>query len=534
MLKRILDLLGWLGVALVLAAVALSLLRPDTAALYRGLAIGGLAATLLYLLGQWREIARAFSRRQARYGTLAGASVLVVLAILVAVNYLGVRQSRQWDFTAVGQFTLSDQTRRILEDLDSPVQIRVFARQDEFQRFRDRLDGYERASPHVSVEYIDADRRPAIVRQYDVTTYGTIVFEHGDRVERTTSTGEQELTNTLLRAVRGEQQKVYFVQGHGEKDPASAEREGYNAIAAALRHDNYEIESLVLAQTADVPADAAVVVVAGPQTDYLPGEVELLRAYLSRGGKALVMLDPPEAADRLNLSNLTALLEEWAIEVGNNVVVDVSGLGQILGTDASVPVAATYPSHPITERFGLLTAYPFARSVTPIPGGVASRFAQTVVESSPRSWAETNIRQLMTTGEVALDEAQGDRPGPVSIAAAVSAPAPEAPAAAQQATNGDGTGTPEPSTPETRLVVVGDSDFAANYALGIQGNRDLFLNMVSWLAEHEEMIAIRPREPEDRRITMTAAAERMVFWFSIVIVPGLILLAGVHTWWRRR
>jgi ABC-type uncharacterized transport system involved in gliding motility auxiliary subunit len=533
MLKKIFDLFGWLGVALVLSAVALRFLRPEMDSLSRGLAIGGLVVTLLYLLGQWREIARAFAGRQARYGTLAGASVLVVLAILVAVNYLGVRQSRQWDFTAGGQFTLSDQTRRILQELDAPVQIRVFAREDDFQRFRDRLDGYERASPHVIVEYIDADRRPAIVRQYDVTSYGTIVFEHGERIERTTSTGEQELTNALLRTVRGEQQKVYFIEGHGEKDPTSAERDGYNAIAAALRNDNYEIDRLVLAQATEVPPDAAVVVVAGPQTDYLPGEVEMLRGYLDRGGKALFLLDPPEAADRPHLPNLTALLQEWAIEVGNNVVVDVSGLGQLLGTDASVPVAATYPSHPITERFGLLTAYPFARSVTPVPGGVENRFAQTVVETGPRSWAETNIRQLMTTGEVALDEAQGDQPGPVSIAAAVSAAAPDPPPPPQPEETENGSGASR-QTPETRVVAVGDSDFAANYALGIQGNRDLFLNMVSWLAQHEEMIAIRPREPEDRRITMTADQERRVFWLSIVIIPGLILIAGVHAWWRRR
>ena len=130
MLKRALGLLGWLGVALVLAAVAISQLRPEWQ-WYRQLAIGGLVCTLLYVLSQWREIAREFSGRQARFGTLATASVLVVLGILAAINYLAARNNKRWDLTAGGQYTLSDQTKKMLHSLDKPVRVTVFAREGE-------------------------------------------------------------------------------------------------------------------------------------------------------------------------------------------------------------------------------------------------------------------------------------------------------------------------------------------------------------------------------------------------------------------
>ena len=173
MLKRILGLLGWLGVALVFAAVAIRFLKPEWQ-WYTNLALGGLVCTLLYMMSQWRDVARSFSGREARFGTVAVVSALVALAILVAVNYLGMRHNKRWDLTAAKQFTLSDQTRKSLEGLQKPVSIKVFAQNNEFQRFRERLDEYQYASKQVSTEYIDAIKQPSRAQQYQVQTLGTV------------------------------------------------------------------------------------------------------------------------------------------------------------------------------------------------------------------------------------------------------------------------------------------------------------------------------------------------------------------------
>ena len=540
MLKRILGLLGWLGVALVLAALAIRILKsgdPEWQRWATGLALTGLVCTLLYMLSQWRDIARSFSGRGARFGSLATASVLVVLAILVAINYLGLRRNKRWDLTAAKQYSLSEQTRSVLRSLERPVSIKVFAESNDFARFRDRLDEYQYTSKQVSVEYIDAIKDPRRANQYNVQSLGTVVIEYDGRTERVTSDGEQEITNGLIKVVQGKQNKVYFVQGHGEKNTEGSDRGSYSTIAAALGSDNYAVDKLVLVQQKEVPADATVLVVAGPKTDFLAPEIEMVKAYLARGGKVLFMLDPPDRADSAPLAGITSLLKDWAIEVGNNIVVDVSGIGQLFGTNESVPVAAKYNPHTITANFNLMTAYPLARSVSPATGETGGKFAQALVETSANSWAETDLKTLMTSGKVERNLEAGDKAGPVSLAAAVSSPATAAPPA-DGAKQGDGAGAagkPEDAPkPETRIVVFGDSDFAANGYLGIPGNRDLFLNTVNWLAQQENLIAIRPKDPEDRRVTLTAGTENLIFWLSVVIIPGVILLAGVQTWWRRR
>ena len=261
---------------------------------------------------------------------------------------------------------------------------------------------------------------------------------------------------------------IYFLEGHGEKDIRSG-GDGYSSISGAVAEDDFRVDSLVIAEQNAVPDDATIVVVAGPQTDLPQNEVEALAAYLDGGGRLLVLVDPPVDRETPAPDRLIALLREWDIEPGNNVVVDASGLGQSIALDASAPVAATYPSHPITDRFELLTAYPLAQAVNPAGQNISNRVARSFIETSTRSWAEADLDEL-ASGEVTLDEEAGDRRGPVTIGMAVSTPAPSA----------DGANA---TSVETRLVVIGDSDFVTNNVVGTQGNRDMFLNIINWLAQ---------------------------------------------------
>ena len=477
MLTKITNIIGWIGFAAVLVAVGIRFGYPakDQYATY--FAYAGLVCLLIYILGQWRDIVKMFSRRQARYGTLTGVSVLVVLAILVAINYIGAKQNKRWDLTANKQFSLSDQTRTVLQKLDSPLTVTVFAKETEFAPFKDKLKEYEYASSKVTTDYVDPDKKPTIASQNKIEAYNTILFKYKDRSERVTSDNEQDITTAIIKVVQGTTKKVYFTSGHGEKDTASSDRDGYKAIGDALSRENYTVDKLVLAQVGSVPDDAAVVIVAGPKTDFFPNEITAFKNYLGKQGKLLLELDPPERADSTPLTHLIALAHDWGMDVGNDIVVDVSGMGQLIGTDVSVPVAANYPAHPITQRFRLLTAFPAARSVTPVAGGVNGHTAQGFVETSPRSWAEADLKGMLTSGKVSFNAASGDKQGPITLAAAVSA-AGTAPAGAAA----------DAPKPETRVVVFGDADFVTNSNLGIQGNKDLFMNTVGWLSQQENLI----------------------------------------------
>ncbi len=527
-MKRVLGILGWLGVGLVLAAVIIRFTKPELETWSRGLALAGLVTTALYALSQWRDIGRSFQGRNVRYGSVAVGSVLTFLGILVGINWIGAREHKRWDLTVANQFSISDQTKKILTELKKPVTVHVFydRQSTPLAELKDRFGEYQYLSQQITTQYVEANADPVAARQYNIQAVPTVVLEYDGRTERTNSTDEQGLTNALKKVIEGQSKKIYFVQGHGEHstDDASG-RPGYGGLAAALKNDNFDVAKVTLAQEGKVPDDASALVVAGPKTDYLAGEVDLLRGYLRRGGKLLLLIDPPDKPDAPPVTNLVAFAKEWDVELGNNVIVDTSGLGQLIGANEAVPIAMPVQggSHPITRDFQVMTAFPLARSATPIEGGVNGKNAQKLLETSPRSWAETDLKGLFESKGVKLDLDKGDKAGPISIAAAVSAPADAGVAGA----------APDAKS-EARLVVVGDSDFASNGAINSAGNRDLALNMANWLAQQEDMIAIRPKDPADRRITLTQDQSERMFWLSIFVIPGLLFANAVRVWWKRR
>ena len=476
-------------------------------------AAAAMAWVLLYVAIERATLVRSLRRRRTTFSAAASLSVVAALFILLAVNFLAIRRDMTWDLTTQQVFKLSEQTRKGLDRLTSPIQAYVVAKPDGFGRFREILTAYEQASPNIRVEYVDADRHPARVKEWGVINYGTVVFEQNGRRLRVMLNREQELTNALIRLTTRRDLKAYFTQGHGERGLIRETRANFTSALSVLERDNYKVESLVLAQATTVPADASLLIVAGPSADFLAFETELLQEYLRRGGKALFLLDPVVGSDMRHLPVLESALAEWGISLGHDVVIDTTDSRRLPGADASVPVIVTYPSHEATRDFSLVTAYPLAQSVRIIAGSTTTgRRTSDVVRTSDRSWSISSVDRVVKGREPVFDE-RIDRRGPLTLAVSV----------AQKVSEGG----------ETRLIVVGDSDFAANAMVGIQGNADMFVNMTNWLTEQGDLISVRPRGEGDQRITLTAVQFRGLHWFSVVVVPALIVVSGVGVWWRR-
>jgi len=203
-------------------------------------------------------------------------------------------------------------------------------------------------------------------------------------------------------------------------------------------------------------------------------------------------------------------------------------MGQLFGFSEPAPLALEYPWHPITMDFRLPTPYGGARSVEAGKGTVEGVSAQNLVRTSAQSWAESD---LTLKGPIKY-EAGKDRMGPVSLAAVATVKAtPPLPAASPTPVP---TAGEQPKAPEGRVVAVGDADFAANALLGFQGNQDFFLNTVAWLAEDADLISIRPKEPENQALFLSRQVQQNVAWLALVLLPGLFVVLGVVTWWRRR
>jgi len=490
----------------------------------------GAALMLIHLVLRWESVVKAVGGRQLRHGGNSAVLILVVLGILAGVNYIAYRRPLKKDFTKGQRYSLSDQTKKVVGGLEEEIRILYFQRAAELAGGDERIKQYQALSPHVKAEFVDPFAKPARAREYDVKgPWPIIVVERGARRERAASDSEQDLTNAVVKVTREGQKTVCFVEGEGERDIDDGSDLGYTGAREALTKSQYVTKKVVLARERSVPADCAVLVVAGPQADLLPQVVEVIRAYVAVGGKALVMAEPPL---KKATPNVDGMLEGWNLEPGDDVVVDVSGVGQIFGAGELTPMAVDYPYHEITRGFRVMTAFHEARSLQAGAGSSPGAAAQNLVRTSEASWSETD---LSLKAPVQPDDK--DKKGPIALGAVATVPVTTPPSplpSPEPSPSPEASPEATPPAREGRVVAFGDADFASNALLGFQGNRDFFLNVVAWLAEDADLISIRPREPEDQRMFLTQTQQQGIAFVALLLLPGLFVALGVWTWWKRR
>ena len=478
-----------------------------------------------------RTLRQAFNWRTLKYGSHASLFTVIVLAVVCLLYSLAVQHNRRFDITQAKRFTLAEQSVKLLQGLQYPIKVIGFYSLAERDRetYTDLVKQYTQHTDKLSYEVIDPDRQPAVAKQYDITAYNTVVVEGNGKKEKISRIEEATLTNAILKVTRNTKKVVYFVTGHGEPALTDSDRTGYSVAKQALEDQNYTVQELVLARQAQVPDDAAVVIVAGPRRDLLESETEALSTFLGRGGHLFVMLDPETVPD------LVTFVKRYGIEVGNDVVIETNPLGRLVGGDYLMPVVMTYERHAISKELGnVMTMFPVVRSVQvakELPQGIT---AQGLAMTSTESWAETDLKALHE-GQTAFDP-ESDRRGPISIAAVATISVDKPGTSASTSESSEQPDQEKSATPRAaRLVVFGDSEFANNNLFPVQGNGNLFLNTVSWLAEEEDLIAIRPRKGGGSGpVMLTAAQAPLIFWLPVVLLPLGVLGSGAVVFLRRK
>lgn len=456
--------------------------------------------------------------RRAKMGLGAIAYLLIGVAILVVVNLISYKLPTKlgsfqtdwrWDMTESKRFSLAPQTLKILGSLNKEVVIRYFDRKNNLAgSAKDLLDQFPAASRNVSIELVELDREPAKAGKFNVKEYGTVVVTAGDKNEHAKGAKEQDIANAIVKVLKGEAKNIYFLQGHGERDIADTERRGYSAAKKALEDANYNVKPLsLLAEKPEIPADATIVVIAGASKEFLQPEIDALKAYMVKGGKVLVLITPTTPA------TLVKLLAEFGADVSNALVVDVSGIGRLFGTDELMPLSVAYESHAITkEMANVATLYPLAGRVNTSVGFQPGADFRIIAKTPSQSWATTDVKSK----QVSFQKGR-DIEGPLGVVGAGTFKDPTIVDAA-----------------EGRLVVFASPDVISNAILGFNGNRDLFLNSIAWLSADEDLISIRPKDPEDRRVDLTPGQLDMIFYMSVIVLPLGIVFAGFFVWWKRR
>lgn len=526
------DALAPVGFLALLAPFVLGARLPGRPNYY---VVAGLALVIAHVVLRWELIERVVGRRQLRHGGNTVALSLAVLGILGVTNWILNRHVNRWDLTKEKRFGLSEQTLKVLAGLKEDIRMVYFENPqgleapEERRQAQDRLREYQAHSSRLKVEFNNPLKDPALARRMEITAVPTLVLERGEKRERINSSNEQDITNALIKVTRTEKKTVCFIKGEGEHDAEESSARGMSEVRRALESSSYQVATISLMGDPKELDPCAATVLAGPERDLLPESADRLRQFVKRGGKAFVMVEP---AFKGPLPNLDALLKEWGADLGNDILLQVSGLqltprGLEPVADERVAVNR-FPPHEITKDMaGLGAIFRSVRSVQASAQHVTGVSVQNFLESSKDSWADSDLTLKASNPE------KGRRgPVPFGVVATIQSALPAAtPAPSPSPTVGE-----KKPEPEARVAIVGDSDFATNSVVGHLGNRDLFLNVVSWLVKDADLISVRPKEEGDQRLTLVprSGSFTLVVATALLGLPGLFIVAGIVVWLRRR
>jgi ABC-type uncharacterized transport system involved in gliding motility auxiliary subunit len=507
---------GWLGLAVLLVALVVWN-ATGVRQWYTNALLGAAALALVdWVVFASPLVLGRFSPRQLAAEANASVFIIAAIGIVVLLNYVANRRHYEWDLTKNKRYTLSNFTKGILKKVDQKVEVTAFyPRAGTFagmrQQATDLLNQYESVNDRIDVKFVDPLFDRATATRKGIKTAPVILFETAGKREEATEATEKEVTAAFLKLQSGQKKKIYFLQGHGELDPDEFQQEAsIGTVKQTLTDQQHDVQKLtLLGKTKSVPADAAVLVIPGPKYPLRPEETKAVQDYLSKGGHVLLLVGPksPTFAD---------LLGPWGVKVGNDRVVDlVNAIGSV-----STPAIGAYESHDITKDLArTATAYPSARSVTPITPAPAGVNVTPLMKTSSNSWAETNLK-----AQPNLDSK--DTPGPITLGVAVtkdlSGPAPTGNTASGK------TGK------MARLVVIGSADMAANdFTQLLPGNGYLVANAINWLAEEEALVNIPPKEETAQNVTLTDPQKRVIST-TVYALPLAAMLLGLFVWWKRR
>jgi ABC-type uncharacterized transport system involved in gliding motility auxiliary subunit len=423
--------------------------------------------------------------------------------------FLSTRYEVSFDWTAAKRHTLSAASVAVLDAMKDPITVTAFAREGtpEDKAIRDRIsflvDRYRRVKHDIHLEFVNPDRAPDQVRNLGIRLNGELVVSYQGRDQHVEQHTEQAMTNALQSLARATQRWVVYLKGHGERDLLGQANRDLGTFGDQLRKRGFKVQPLELARTGAIPDNTSVLVVAGPQVDLLPAEVNAVIDYVKRGGNLLLMLDPGE------IHGLQPLLQQLGVSFEPGTIVDPTT--QRLGIqEPTMALVLHYPDFPATAHFDYVTLFPLAAGLkVEAPKGYK---AAKILNTSDSAWSETGALE----GSVSFDAGK-DIKGPLTIGVALTHAGPKGKAAHQQ-----------------RIIVTGDGDFLANNYLGNSGNLDLGLRLMTWLSGDDSLIQIPARVAADQTLQLSAFATGAIGIGFLFALPLGLLAIGGGIWLKRR
>lgn len=450
-----------------------------------------------------------FTMKTTKEGMSMGLLIVLMIALLAVVNYLGAKYYKTWDFSAAQSNTLSPQSVQILKSLDSDLKVLFFYKKgvegntESRQQFRDLVTKYQDVSAKVQLDFVEVNESPDISKEFGVDKGSGVVFvSYKGTRNRVEKIDEQSLTSSIIKVTRGTPKSIYFTIGHREKDLSdNQEGLGLGSLKMMLDNNRYTVKTLALAQT-KIPSDADVVVIAGPSQSFQDFEINALEEYLKNGGSLFVALETQTPV------GLEKLLAKVGLVLENNNILN------IVDTPAgSLPNAGPTMGNVFSETSKITRSFGHEFTLFRNPQGIktanigAGMMADELVKTTPDSVA---FKTLQTSGEA--DQ------GSYALVTEVTGVFP---------------GAAEGAKPFS-VIVAGDVDFMSNQMLYQNLNRDLVLNSLASLAKEDDLISISPKEPQATQMLMTETKFMMFLFGFIIPIPVLLLGTSIGVWIRRR
>jgi len=428
---------------------------------------------------------------------IAFITTVVLMAILVFGALISMKIYKRIDLTITKRHSLSEQTIKALGALREDIKAVGFytPAHNEKEKTVSLLKLFSDTSERFNFEIVNPERNPGRTRRYGKIVTGTVVVESGVRWEKVNKPDETSLLNAILRISHEEKKNIFFIQGHGEKDPEDEGTSGLRRAHYVLDSLGYNIFGLNLIKTSKVPPEANITVIAGPKKDFFIEELKGLEFYLNEGGALLVLVDPH------NLPNFSLFIRSLGVVLGRGVIVDKSK--RLSGSDMVVTIVDQYSTHEIAGEVEAVSLFPLSRSVEPMGLKNPDIALSPIARTDDAAWEETDIAALFGRGIAEYDDLN-DRRGPVTIALAG-----------------------EFRSTGARFVIIGDSDFATNAYFDQGANGDIFVNSVLWLNREKDLIASRPIDREFYPIVLTNQQLTFLFWIVVVLLPAATLVTGV-------
>jgi hypothetical protein len=433
--------------------------------------------------------------------------IFLVFFIFILINYWGVKLNFYKDFSIQNLNSLSEQSLHIAKSVNSEMKITLFAKRLEWDKYLTLLNLYSWKNPLIKIEAVDIETEPAKVASLGIDANGSILIEYQNKKMKGLALDERSITNLLLKILRESIINIYYTYGHGELDFKKIEADGLTYLADQLRYSTYQLKSLDLTQVETVPKDADLVLILGPQNDFLNYELEKLFKYFDRGGAIFISLAP--SFNKNSHSDLIKkFTEKFKVTIKNSLVLD--RLSTLQGKDASVAIVSQLnKEHPATKSLNQRIIFPMSLALKYESSD--EHIIDSLLETTPMpgSWAETNFNDL-NVGKAVYD-GKTDLPGPISLMLSIE----------NRKTLG-------------RMILSGSSSFFVNAYQGQSGNFNLILNTIAWLTHDEGIISLNRPELTTDKIFMSEEQIRLIFIVSILATPLIMLIFASWFFIRRR